>query len=97
MDYKITSQSDKGTLFQLRNIINHQNVTTMPKNSFDACEDFLNTAVDAHIYCCSALQKLKITAVSDDERSDVLHIVLPRQYLFICITGSWSKEYSFHC
>ena len=87
--YKPSSHSGKGTLYQLRNLINWRNVTATPKSSVDACEDFLDTVVDAHIVA-AALEILKITSVSDtpsspvipeniwlmsnDERRDVLHM-----------------------
>ena len=71
----------------MRNIINRRNVTSRPKNSFDACDDFF---VDAHIIA-AAFKSLKMTALldtplssalpddvwikSNDERRGALHIM----------------------
>ena len=38
-----------GTLYQLRNLIQHRNVANHPKNSFTACEDFLVLVAEAHV------------------------------------------------
>lgn len=47
--YSLSSGSDGGTLYQLRNAINRKNVVKDPKNNMNACEEFFVHVVDAHI------------------------------------------------
>ena len=47
--YSSSSMVDGGTLYQLRNLIQHRNVANHPKNSFTACEDFLVLVAEAHV------------------------------------------------
>ena len=53
------SSSDHGTLFQLRNLINRTNVIKDPTSNFNACDDYFNTVVSAHII--AALNELDAT------------------------------------
>ena len=47
--YNTASGGDGGTLYQLRNLINRQNVVKKPMDDLAACEDFAITVVEAHI------------------------------------------------
>jgi L1 cell adhesion molecule like protein len=81
--YNTKSVSDKGTLFQIRNLLNRRNVSKSPKENFDACDDLFNTALDGHIIA-AALSYLNMTNISDtpsiqvtdsstEYRGDLLH------------------------
>ena len=48
------SRGDQGTLYQLKNIIQRRNVVSDPKDNFNACSDFLNIILDAHITMAAA-------------------------------------------
>lgn len=86
--YKTTSGMDKGTLCQLRNLINRRNVTKSPKSNVNASEDFLEVIVNGHILAAvmsyldmSSMDDLPLPSVvshdiwmEDDEvRRSVLH------------------------
>ena len=45
----VNSSSEHGSLFQLRNIISYKNVKTDPTANFNACDDFYQTVIHAHI------------------------------------------------
>lgn len=47
--YKCSSGCDRGTLYQLRNLINRRNVVSKPMNAVDACQEFFLTVVEARI------------------------------------------------
>ena len=47
--YKQDSAGDKGTLYQLRTILDRRNVVTDPKSDFNACEDFLEVVINGYI------------------------------------------------
>ncbi|SMN01458.1 hypothetical protein SPONL_2037 [uncultured Candidatus Thioglobus sp.] len=47
--YSFGSAAQYGTLYQLRNAINRNNVVKKPIDRFDACEDFLILVVECHI------------------------------------------------
>ena len=47
--YSDKSSSDKGTLFQLKNVINRTAVPSDPKNIVQSTEDFLELVLVAHI------------------------------------------------
>ena len=51
----------RGTLYHLRNLINHRNVTNKCMN---ACEDIFETVVEGHVIAC-ALQLLGMSGVND--------------------------------
>ena len=36
-------------MYQLRNLISNNNVSKKPKSNFNACDDFLETVITAHI------------------------------------------------
>lgn len=54
----------RGTLYHLRNLINRRNVTKKCKNNMNACEDFFETVVKAHVLAC-ALNLLGMSDVGD--------------------------------
>ncbi len=43
------SSSDHGSLYQLRNVLGRTNVGKYPTKDFNACDDFFNTVITAHI------------------------------------------------
>ena len=109
MVYNTKSQGDKGTLFQLRNLLNRRNVSQIPKQNFDACDDFLNTIVDSHVLA-AAIEHLGMKSVSDlpsqsiignlvalskQERSDVL-LKISRDLVlrFVDLKMSWAPAES---
>lgn len=47
--YSAKSASDKGTLFQLKNVINRTSVPNDPKNNVQSTEDFLELVLVAHL------------------------------------------------
>ena len=60
--------------------MNRRNVSKIPKENFDACDDFLNTIVDSHIIA-AAIEHLGMKSVSDS----------PSQ-LIICNLDNLSKQ-----
>ena len=59
------SSSSIGTLYQLRNLINRRNVVMDPKDDMNACEDFFELTVNAHILA-AAMTILGMNSLSDD-------------------------------
>ena len=47
--YSAKSASDKGTLFQLKNVINRTSVPNDPNNNVQSTEDFLELVLVAHL------------------------------------------------
>ena len=47
--YKDSSFRDQGTLVHLRNVIHRTNVSSVPKDNFNACDDYFSTAFHAHV------------------------------------------------
>jgi L1 cell adhesion molecule like protein len=47
--YSPKSAADKGTLYQLRTILDRRNVVADPKRDFNACHGFLETVIDGYI------------------------------------------------
>lgn len=60
----MSSSSQYGTLFQLRNLIGRTNVKGKPIDCFDSCEDFFVLIVEAHIVA-AAMKLLEMTTLSD--------------------------------
>ena len=54
----------RGTLYHLRNLINRRNVTKKCKKDMNACEDFFETTVVAHVLAC-AMNMLGMSGVGD--------------------------------
>ena len=61
--YNTSSGVDKGTLFQLRNLINRRNVVSDVSNDTAACEEFMELITVAHILSAA----VHITGVPDLE------------------------------
>ena len=55
---------DTGTLFQLRNLINRQNVITDVSKDLTACEEFMQLATIAHVMS-AAIQIAGVTNMSE--------------------------------
>jgi hypothetical protein len=96
--YKATSESDHGTLYQLRNLLQRRNVGKKPKKGFNAHHDFFNVVLTSHILAaamemfgmdnledepCEGLVPLGIDTMPKEEREEVL------QYLVGLIVDSY--------
>lgn len=57
--FKTKSSMERGTLFQLRNLINRRNVTSKPKSDVNATEDFFELVVTGYIIA-AAMSHLKM-------------------------------------
>ena len=47
--YKSTSVSEKGTMYQLHNLVHRTNVPKDPEKNMDAAEDFLLLMLHTHV------------------------------------------------
>ena len=68
--YNKSSCSDRGTLVQLKHLINRRNVPADPKVNFNACDDFLTAVVKAHLLVL-VMKHLGMTSF-EDEPQDTL-------------------------
>lgn len=75
----IYSICEKGTLYQLRNIINRRNVKTNPKDNVVAANDFLSIITTCHILAATLklFQIEDLNAVPVDEHVDENTWMLP--------------------
>ena len=62
---------ERGTLYQLRNLINRQSVVKKVKSDVNACEDFLELVVTGHVVAC-AMKILGMSAVNEIPSSAVI-------------------------
>ena len=62
--YKTNSSMEKGTLCQIRNLINRCNITNKPKDIVNAAEDFVELVTVSHILT-AAMSYLGMTAMND--------------------------------
>ena len=62
--YSTASNSDFGSLLQLRNLINRRNVTSNPGRDVNAADDFFTLVVTTHFLAC-AMKKLDIKSLND--------------------------------
>ena len=69
--YSTSSGMERGTLYQLRNLINRRSVVKKVKSDVNACEDFLELVVTGHIIAC-AMQVLGMSAVNEIPTSTVI-------------------------
>ena len=69
--YDMSSSAEKGTLLQLRNLINFKHPTSSPKSNFSECSDLLNIIVESHIVA-AALKVFKITSINQQPDEDIL-------------------------
>ena len=71
--YKESSVSEKGTLTQLKVLLNHKRVT-FPNNkitNFDACDDFFKIVLSSHVIA-AAMELLNMTSLEDEPANDSL-------------------------
>jgi len=61
---------DKGTLYQLRNLINRRNVVTDVTKDLTACEDFFILVVEGHILS-AAMTMFKMENIDDNPPEEV--------------------------
>lgn len=47
--YKTSSSMERGTLYQIRNLLNRRNITKRPKGNVNAAEDFLEVIIISHV------------------------------------------------
>ena len=75
----IYSICEKGTLYQLRNVINRRNVQTNPKDNVVAANDFLSIITTCHILAATLklFQIEDLNAVPVDENVDENTWMLP--------------------
>jgi len=66
--YKCSSSVDKGTLYQLRNLIQRQNVVSDPSRNMNASKDFFTTVVEANVLA-AAMSVFKMSSVDDKPTS----------------------------
>lgn len=62
--YNTSSILDKGTLYNLRNVVNRRNVSASVDDDFNACEDFFKSVVECHVVA-AAMHHLKMCSLSD--------------------------------
>ena len=77
--YKGKSLLEKGTLCNLRNVIDRRNISAKAADDFNACEDFFVTVVKCHIVV-AAMQFFQMEAASDSPVHDLL------------VTDLWTKS-----
>ena len=54
--------TEGGRLYQLRTLINRRNITADPSKNVDACEDFIESVLHAHILC-AAMESFGMTSI----------------------------------
>lgn len=58
------SGMERGTLYQLHNLINGRNVVKKVKKDMNACEDFFELTVTGYVIAC-AMELLSMSAVDE--------------------------------
>ena len=69
--YRLTSSSDTGTMFQLRNIVNRKNIGKTPKKDVNAHEDFLQQVLESHVLA-AAMEYLGMESVDDEPNEEIV-------------------------
>ena len=69
--YRPTSGTERGTLCQLRNLINRRNVSDKPKSDVNAAEDFVEVITIAHILT-AVMSYLEMSELSDIPSSTIV-------------------------
>ena len=69
--YNNNSSSDKGTLYQLRNVIRRTNVPCDPSNNVNAAEDFMNLVTKAHVLA-AAMEFLQMDQLNGIPSPDLI-------------------------
>ena len=61
------SSMDKGTMFQLKNLINRKNVPNDPTKTLNAAEDFLLLLLHVHVVSCAEaiISEVSVESVAD--------------------------------
>ena len=72
MLYSPASARDRGTLYQLRTLLDRRNVVSDPERNFNACHDFLETVVDGHILAAAC----KVLGVSSPQEISKSHFAV---------------------
>ena len=62
---------ERGTLYQLRNLINRRNVIKNVKHDMNACEYFLEDVVNGHVIA-SAMELLGMSSIDDVPSSTII-------------------------
>lgn len=69
--YKASSGMERGTLYQIRNMINRRNVTKTPKKNVNAAEDFLEAVVIGYILA-AVMNYLGMSSFDDMPLSSII-------------------------
>ena len=62
---------ERGTLYQLGNLINRRNVIKNVKNDMNACEDFFEVVVTGHVIAC-AMELLGMSSIDEVPSTTVI-------------------------
>lgn len=62
--YNTSSILDKGTLYNLQNVVNRRNVSASVDDDFNACEDFFKSVMECHVVA-AAMHHLKMCSLSN--------------------------------
>ena len=65
------SAREHSTLYQLRNLINRKNVINKPKSNFNACDDFFEVIITAHILA-AAIEVLGMKSLGDTPSEEIV-------------------------
>ena len=66
-------------MYQLRNLINRNDVIKNPKANFNSCEDFLQIVLTAHILS-AACEILDISSLDDQPSADAIGVTTPENF-----------------
>ena len=69
--YKTTSGMERGTFYQLHNLINRRNIAKKVKNNMNESEDFLELMVTGHVIACT-MEVLGMSSVAEIPSSTVI-------------------------
>ena len=69
--YDISSADQKGTMYQLKCLINRSTVLTSPKRSFDSCNDFFSDVTKAYVIS-AAMSVLHMDSIDDSPSASVV-------------------------
>ena len=69
--YNVDSAREHSTLYQLRNLINRKNVVNKPKSNFNACNDFFEVIITAHILA-AAIEVLGMKSLGDTPSEEIV-------------------------
>ena len=77
--YKADSVAEKGTMFQLRNIISRANVPSDPQNNMNAAEDFMLLLLHTHVVAAAKtiMELVPVTDPSELARLILVNFFLP--------------------